>query len=212
MVRFDAAQADRTHPAAGTDNSARLERGPVSTEINPYAAPKAVVEDVSDVANPQAEAIRRAHINHETSIKGIGTLYYLSAFFMGLVALGTLLPLWTGHRDLGTVAIFAIFAGLAAGFFLIGRGLRQLRRGVQAPTIILAVLGLLGFPIGTLINGYILWLVLSKKGQFIFSPEYAAIVKATPNVKYRTSLLAWIALAAVVVLVLVFVWTFVLHR
>jgi hypothetical protein len=95
---------------------------------------------------------------------------------MAMIALGALLQFWTGRRDFGGVAIFAMCAALATGFFLIARGLRTLRPGVRTPTIILAVLGLLGFPLGTLINGYILWLVLSKKGQFIFSPEYPAIV------------------------------------
>jgi hypothetical protein len=105
-----------------------------------------------------------------------------------------------------------MFGALATGFFFMGRALRTLRPGVRIPTVILAGLGLLGFPLGTLINGYILWLVLSKKGQFIFSPEYPAIVKATPHVKYRTSLLAWIALGAAVILVLVGIWVAVHHR
>ena len=181
----------------------------MSTEINPYAAPKAAVEDISDSANPRAEAIRRAHINHEASIRSIGTLYYLTAFLTAVVAVGALFQLWTGHRDLGDVAIFAISGVLATGFFVLGRALRTLRPGARTLTAILAGLGLLGFPLGTLINGYILWLVLSKKGQFIFSPEYAAIVEATPHVKYQTSLLVWIILAAAVILVLVGIWVWV---
>jgi hypothetical protein len=48
-----------------------------------------------------------------------------------------------------------------------------------------------------------LWLVLSKKGQLILSPEYAAVVAATPQVKYRTSLLAWIAVGLIAVLILI---------
>ncbi len=71
--------------------------------------------------------------------------------------------------------MFGAMALLGAVFFLLGRGLRRLRRGVRGPTIALAGLGLLGFPLGTLINGYILWLMLSKKGQLVFSPEYAAV-------------------------------------
>ena len=48
-----------------------------------------------------------------------------------------------------------------------------------AAALVLLVLGLLGFPIGTLISAYGLWLVLSAKGRVVLSPEYAAIVAAT---------------------------------
>ena len=64
------------------------------------------------------------------------------------------------------------------------------------------MLGLAGFPLGTLLNSYILWLIHSKKGKLILSPEYAAIVEATPDVKYRTTLLVWIILGLIVVALL----------
>jgi len=59
--------------------------------------------------------------------------------------------------------------------------------------------------VGTLINGYILWLVLSKKGRFILSKDYAAIVAATPHVKYRTSpwILVWIVVGAILLMILI---------
>jgi hypothetical protein len=172
----------------------------MSTEINPYAAPKAVVADVSYSADPQAEAIRRAHINHEASIRSIGTLYYVAAFVTAVGALGATVQLWTEQRSLRGAVTLVMFGLLTAGFFLMGRALRALQRGVRTPTIILACVGLLGFPIGTLINAYLLYLVLSKKGRFIFSPEYAEIVEATPHIKYRTSLLVWIILGLIVAL------------
>jgi hypothetical protein len=164
--------------------------------INPYAAPKANVEDVS--ADAEAEAIRRANLNHEASIRSIGTLYYLTASGVALGGLGAIAQAWTGRWSLGGAAILVVLGLLAAVFFLLGRGLRTLRRGARVPTIVLAVLGLVGFPLGTLINGYILWLMLSKKGQFILTPEYAAIVEATPQVKYRMSILVWIFLGLIV--------------
>ena len=174
----------------------------MSTQINPYAPPKAAVEDVS--ASSEAEAIRRAHISHEASIKGIGTLYYLAAL---IVVLGTLAAIFSALRNrpsfVAMVAVLALFGLLTAASFAMGRGLRRLRPWVRVPTIVLAGLGLLGFPLGTLINGYILWLVLSKKGQLILSPEYAAIVEATPQVKYRTSLIAWIVVGLIAVVILI---------
>jgi hypothetical protein len=172
--------------------------GPVSTLINPYAAPKAAVEDFS--ANPEAEAIRRAHIGHEASIKSIGILYYLTASLMIVGTVTALFSAWTTSKNvMGMVAILALFGLLSALFFVIGRGLRTLKPWVRVPTTVLAALGLLGFPIGTLLNAYILWLTHSKKGKLILSPEYAAIVEATPDVKYRTSLLIWIILGLIVI-------------
>jgi hypothetical protein len=64
----------------------------------------------------------------------------------------------------------------------------------RVAAIVFAGIGLLGFPIGTLINGYILYLLLSQKGRRIFQPDYAHIVAATPEVKYRTSIVVWIIL------------------
>jgi hypothetical protein len=66
---------------------------------------------------------------------------------------------------------------------------------------VLSALGLLGFPIGTLVNAYILYLYLSKKGRTIFAPEYKDVIAATPHVKYRTSIVVWVFLALVVGLV-----------
>jgi hypothetical protein len=91
-----------------------------------------------------------------------------------------------------------VLAALAVVAFAVGRGLRTLSPGVRIPASILAALGLLGFPLGTLINGYALWLIHSEKGRRILSADYAAIVEATPHVEYRTPILAWIALALLI--------------
>jgi hypothetical protein len=176
----------------------------MSTPLNPYQAPATRVDDVSDSANPQAESIRREHINHEASIKAVGTLYYLST--LGLVAAGLAIIFSTGAlagARMGDAAAAAVMVVIAVGIFMVGRGLRTLRPWVRIPAVLLSILGLLGFPIGTLINGYIIWLILSKKGRLVLSPEYAAIVEATPDVKYRTSIVVWILLGLVVLLVAV---------
>ena len=169
----------------------------MSATLNPYATPKALVEDVG--SHPEAEAVRRANLSHEASVRSIGTLYYLGALGATLGVLSTVVQLLLQPRHTGVLLMFGAMTVLSIVFFLLGRGLRKLRPGVRVPTIALAGLGLLGFPLGTLINGYILWLMLSQKGRFIFSPEYAAVVEATPHIKYRTSILVWIFLGLVVV-------------
>jgi hypothetical protein len=174
----------------------------MSTPLNPYQAPTARVDDVSDSVNPQAESIRREHINHEASIKAVGTLYYLSTLVLavGGLAIFFLPGAFAGARMADAVPA-AIMVVLAVALLLVGRGLRKLQPWVRIPTVLLSILGLLGFPIGTLINGYIIWLILSKKGRLVLSPEYAAIVEATPQVKYRTSIVVWILLGLLVLLV-----------
>ena len=66
----------------------------------------------------------------------------------------------------------------------------------------LSAIGLIGFPVGTLINAYVLYLLLSKKGRTIFTPAYLDVIAATPHVKYRTSIIVWIFLALIVVVML----------
>ena len=51
---------------------------------------------------------------------------------------------------------------------------------------------------GTLIGFYMLYLLLSKKGTMVFSPEYKEIIAQTPHMKYKTSPVVWIALGLIV--------------
>ena len=53
--------------------------------------------------------------------------------------------------------------------------------------MILAAIGLIGFPVGTLISAYILYLLGCQKGVQVFSDEYAEVIAATPHIKYRSS-------------------------
>lgn len=168
----------------------------MSDAANPYAAPAARVDDVP--ANPQAEAIRRAHINHEASVKAVGFLFYLGGALLTITALVTLV----GKDDLqGSVTAIVLFA-LGAGELIAGWGVRALRRWGRNLGSVLSVIGLLAFPIGTLISVYMLYLFLSKKGRTIFAPPYQDVVAATPHVKYRTSIVVWIVLALLLALVL----------
>ena len=161
--------------------------------FNPYAAPAAPVDDVA--ANAEAEAIRRAHISHEASIKAVGFLYYLGGVGVTLVAAASLL----GAKD-ASVMLTLLLIALGVTQFFAGWALRALRPWGRIVGCVLSGLGLLAFPIGTVINAYILYLFLSKKGSTIFAPEYQDVIAATPEVKYRTSILVWIFLALLVAL------------
>jgi len=164
---------------------------------NPYAPPAARVDDVG--VNSEAEAIRRAHISHEASIKSVALLYYLGGV---LVTLSALAMLMVSTQPVGTATAVVLLAVGVAQLFA-GWGVRALRGWGRNVGTVLSAIGLLGFPVGTLVNIYILYLFLSKKGRTVFSPAYKEIIAATPDVRYRTSILVWIFLALLAVLIVV---------
>ena len=169
-----------------------------------WTPPRAEVKDIGLSGNPNAPEIRRAHLNHEASVKAVGSLYFLGAIFAFLAAVVFLaIPFTRGSSDfpmLAGVAMAAIMAALGALYLWIARGLRSLSAVARIPAGVLAGLGLMGFPIGTLINGYILYLLFSRKGTMVFSDEYKDIIADTPDIKYRTSVIVWIFLGLVVLL------------
>lgn len=160
--------------------------------INPYQAPTAYVEDVG--VNAELERIRRGHINHEASLKSVGILYYLGAFLMAFGSVGASFGLLGAAAESvggSTAAFLLLMLVLCVTSVIAGHGLRTLKSWARIPAGILSGLGLLAFPLGTLINGYILWLLFSTKGKSILSSDYAAIVAATPHVRYRTPIIVW---------------------
>ncbi|MGJ8652734.1 MAG: hypothetical protein ACSHX8_05635 [Opitutaceae bacterium] len=160
-------------------------------------------EGISTSQTGEWVAIREAHIKHEASLRSVGILYYIGAFFMlvgGVVGLFTTVASSSGAGDVPfMVGFLAFYIVLGVISILVGRGFRNLKRWVRIPGTILAALGLLSIPIGTLINGYILYLMFSAKGKMVFSPEYQEIRDATPEVKYKTSVISWIILIMLVV-------------
>ena len=168
-------------------------------DTNPYQPPEAEILVASEVAD--AEAIRKAHINHEASVKSIGTLYHLG----GMLCIAMGFSAWVG-RDTQPPPAVAIGVG---SFFLlialvqvwIGSGLRKLKPASRIPAAVLTGIGLLAFPVGTLINAYFMYLLLCKKGRMVLSDEYKQIIAQTPHIKYK-SIVAWVILG---LLLLIFV-------
>jgi hypothetical protein len=167
---------------------------------NPYAPPRAHVDDVGQ-SNSEAEEIRREHIKHETSVRSIGLLYYLSGGVMTVLGIGMLATLARSF-DPFTVGMLAAYLGIGVLMLFVAHGVRKLAPWARTASTVLAILGLLGFPVGTLINAYILYLLHSKKGKRIFEEDYKDIIEATPHVKYRTSIVVWIVLGILVLLFL----------
>ena len=160
------------------------------------------ISEGKPIASPAAEEMRKKYLSHEASIKSIGLLYYLGGAALTLAALASVVAFLGGKGDLQTAAVGFFFAIFAVAQIWVGTGLRRLRSWARIPTTILSGIGLLGFPLGTLINGYILYLVLSQKGTTVFSPEYQAVIQQTPHIKYRTSAVVWIILGVVLLLII----------
>lgn len=173
--------------------------------VNPYAP--VIAQPVGLAQSSQAEQIRRNHLSHEASIQTIGALFLLGAFFVTLAGVFlisySLYALITGALQpdslltmLG-IGVFELTLGILQG--MTGFALSKLRSGGRVGGIVFSAIGLLGFPIGTLISAYFLYLLASKKGAYIFSDEYKQVIAETPQVKMKTSIIVWIFLALLLV-------------
>ena len=176
--------------AFGLNDVVRLPNGYVCAACKPIAMQK-LSEGITETS---AEQIRREHIKHEASVKSVGFLYFLAAAFLILIGgLGVVSP--------GSGGVLAVvFVVIGAVQIWVGVGLRKLKPWARTPTGILSGLGLILFPIGTLINAYVLYLVFSNKGRMVFSEEYQQVIEQTPHIKYKTSVLVWIVLIVLVAL------------
>ncbi|TWU26338.1 hypothetical protein Pla52o_01910 [Novipirellula galeiformis] len=169
---------------------------------NPYT-PTSQVGPVSHALGDDVEAVRRYYLSHEASVKSIGTLYLLGAILMVPIGLAMIaMPVVAGIAEkvapaeailMAVIGLVYLTLGLLQGFTALN--LWKLRPWARIVASVLSVIGLLAFPIGTLISAYFLYLLLSEKGQFVFSPGYQQVVAQTPHIKYKTSIIVWILLA-----------------
>ncbi len=207
-------------------------------EANPFEAPRAGIGEEArylDMADNDAEMIRREHISHEASVKSIGSLNYLGAILCGFGTVGLALmavgvfPIAPNQQNGVDPAMQKyIFAGLAAFYLFltilygaIGYGLTNLQtwaRWTEVVIISLALLyvafatigalmvnpvaGLVFLLIGGGINGYILYLLVAPKSGVVFSKEYKEIIRKTPHVKQKMSIIVKILVGILLAIIL----------
>lgn len=154
------------------------------------------------VSDTEYERIRKEHIKHEASVKSVGFLYFLGAGFLALMGVIALLATTgtSANRPEFGMTMGVMFIAVAGVQVWAGFGLRQLKSWARIPAGVLSGLGLLAFPLGTLINGYILYLLFCKKGTMVFSEQYQQVIAETPHIKYRTSIVVWVLVGLLVVL------------
>ena len=182
-----------------------MDQNPYAVEASTYLAP----QELTDV-----ESIRKRYLGHEASVKSIGTLYLLGGVFSLLISAVYLIAGISSFADTGpngfggptlglfTLAIGAVFLSLSALQIWSGIGVRKLRPAARIGATVISTLGLLGFPIGTLVSAYFLYLLLSEKGSYVFSDAYKQVIAQTPHMRYKTSILTWIVVILLVTLVL----------
>jgi hypothetical protein len=131
---------------------------------NPYQAP--AVAEVAAVES-DAESTRRMYLNHEASVKGVGSLYLLG----GVIGMLSLLALLGGIAFGGGVGgpeilVLVLAGGIGVLQFIAGLGLRKFTSTGRVLGAVIAGISLIGFPIGTLIGAYILYLLLGRRGRW----------------------------------------------
>jgi hypothetical protein len=162
---------------------------------NPFESPKAELEPDRPAATGSDEQVRRELLNHEASIKAIGRLDILGGVVAVLVGFGMLAD--TEAELPAVVGATAIFMAIGVVSAWVGNKLRTLDPRGRVAAAVLHGLGLFGFPVGTLVSAYVLWLVLSEKGRRVLSTEYQGVVERTPHIKYKTPIVL-VVLAALV--------------
>lgn len=151
-------------------------------------------------------ALRAEHLHHETILLTMGRLYLVAGAALFLAAIMIVALRQTGEG----LRVASVFAMLAAGHAFAGLHLRGLDARARFSASVMAVLGLLAFPVGTVLSGYVLYLVHAPKGRRILSPDYRAVVEKTPEYKCKVTH-AGFALGVALVLVTVYpLWRFAL--
>lgn len=158
-------------------------------EQNPYAPPL-----VESLAKPDPEStlpadIRMLHRTHEASLRQVG-LYYLLTSSVGVIFAIPVTLRFIADGVPGAFIMMVLLGLLALGIF-VGLGLRQLQRKSFIPATISAVIWMLLFPVGTVVNICLLYLLYSKKGRRILADDYQEIIAATPELNYSRDWEVW---------------------
>ena len=180
----------------------------MTPDDNPFASPLAgdSVVAADDIELSDARRIRQVYLKHEFSVQTIGTLYLLVAVIFALMAGWLIVSGATfvikdtiGPSELTKgLAAAGIYLGIAALGVYVGWGLKRLNPRVRIVAGVLSALGLIAIPLGTLINGFFLYLLFNRKGRKVFSDEYRDVIRQTPDMRYRAS---WIVVAVLIGLI-----------
>ena len=151
-------------------------------------------------ADPQGHySTREKFLRHESALRSVAFFYYLASIPTGVFAV-TFMMMMTGTHLPGRltsfIALFGVFMLVTIVLLATARGMRTLKLWIRLPVGLISGVGLLVFPLGTLANAYILYLVFSRKGRMVLSAPYGEVIENTPEIKPRTPVLMWSILTA----------------
>lgn len=195
-------------------------------ESNPFAPPQSDLSDHWGIGDPQAEALRRVHIQEESYVKALAIVNFVYVFWFGAVAANLEWILFAHLRGgvsapwivrPGYVAMQVVSCGLP--IFALGAALGFFRRRSWALRfeLLTALCLLLSFALDPLIRSTptsaLLFIastalvaalaapmlnVWDLRRSAVFTPEYALAVAATPHIKARPKLSVGLTLSTVV--------------
>ncbi len=161
--------------------------------MDPYAPPRTAVSEVR--ADPQGHySTREKFLRHESALRSVAFFYYLASIPMGFFAVIFMESMTSTFP--GEIALFGVFMLVTIVLLATARGMRTLKLWIRLPVGLISGVGLLVFPLGTLANAYILYLVFSRKGHMVLSAPYREVIENTPEIKPGTPVLMWSILAA----------------
>lgn len=172
------------------------------TAFNPYAAPEE--QALSGSLLPlDPKAVRRQLIHCESNIKSIGGLMILGGLLLSLgLGVAASLALAAVHNLEPLTALFLV-AVILAGFWQIYTGIQlwRLKLAARIPAAIACGLWILFVPVGTILGGVSLWYIMRPAASFVFSDEYAEVIKNTPDIGASTSIAGWSLLMIVLAII-----------
>lgn len=173
------------------------------TAFNPYAAPEEQASSGSLLPS-SPEIVRKQFIHCESNIKSIAGVMILGGLLLSIgFGLATVVA-FTGSDGEFLSSLRALFLlGITlAGIWQLYTGiqLRRLKRTARTPASIACGLWILFIPVGTILGGVSLWYILRPAATFVFSEEYAKVIRMTPDVAASTSIAGWSLLMVVLLI------------
>jgi hypothetical protein len=162
------------------------------------------VEMGSEAEN--AESIRRQFLHHERAVGSIGSLFFISSLMSLLASISVVaIPFAIKAMERPQINVPPLRLFLAISLCLIGLVVLQslvtiaLRRRLshaREAAMLIALIGLLAVPFGTIFGVYILIVLGAKATPYVMSDDYRKVIRATPQ--YDAAPLSWLMLGLVV--------------
>lgn len=170
---------------------------------NPYASPEPTFSVPVERTDLQAAQLRHQYLIYEHRVAGVGAWFILFGMFM--LVLAASFARWSIYAQTPVrIAALVLAAVLFAGACVIGVGLIRGRPWAKTPATLFVLLCLILFPCGTMIGMGAMLVLLNEDARFCLSPEYAEIVRRTPQIRaHRGLAVVMVAVTGIVIALLV---------